>query len=137
MEIEQVEDLIQEAEQAMKQAEAAKNKINKQKGLAKAKQEKLEPIEAAITHLRTRITMLLQIKDAKIPFYDKLPKDHQFYKHFMMSIEYNRMSKAATQYIDDGKKLFQGAMMRIRDDEQVAKGYQSPGNSPKKRKVYQ
>lgn len=50
--------------------------------------------------------MLLQIKDAKIPFYEKLPKDHQFYKHFMMNIEYNRMNKVAVNYNEDNKRLF-------------------------------
>lgn len=49
----------------------------------KLKQKKLEPVERALAELRERIQKLEIIKDAKIPFYEKLPKDSPFYKHYM------------------------------------------------------
>jgi hypothetical protein len=132
-----VEEMIEETEEAIKKAEAAKNKINKQKGLAKAKQEKLAPIEAALSQLRERLLMLVQIKGAKIPFYEKLPKDHQFYKHFMMGLEFSKMNKAATQYIEDNKRLFQGTLLRMREDSSNAAAMALSSYSPKKLKMYE
>jgi len=77
MEIEEIDVLIENAEGEVKQLDDAKRKIKRQKSLtAKAREVKLEPIDEQLKFLRERITMLLYIKDAKIPFYDKLPKDN-------------------------------------------------------------
>ena len=80
----------------------------------------MQPIEQAIQMLRLRITMLLQIKDAKIPFYEKLPKDNQFYKHYVQNIKFARMKEAATQKADEDKVLFDTAAENIEAEHQKA-----------------
>mmetsp|Transcript_42744 Transcript_42744/g.65681 ORF Transcript_42744/g.65681 Transcript_42744/m.65681 type:complete len:190 (+) Transcript_42744:1763-2332(+) len=107
MEVEEVEALIEKAERDMKMAEDAKRKIRRQKATtAQARDAKLGPIEASLIQIRKRITMLYQIKDLKIPFYEKLPKDHQFYIHFMQNLEYQRIREAARQKVDQNRNLF-------------------------------
>ena len=74
--------------------------------------------------------MLLYIKDAKIPFYDKLPKDNQFYKHFMQSMSFNRMRDAALAKVNEDRQLFEGAVEKLQADVNRAKLQDSPvGNS--------
>ena len=48
----------------------------------KAREDKLKPIEAEINFYRDQIIFFLQLKDAKIPAEEKLPKDHQYYLHY-------------------------------------------------------
>jgi hypothetical protein len=71
--------------------------------------------------------MLLQIKDAKIPFYEKLPKDNQFYKHYMQNIRFTRMKDVATSKMDEDRMMFDGAGIKIMEDAEQAEKHQSPG----------
>ena len=45
--------------------------------------------------LKERIDLLLIYKEKKTPFYEKLPKDSAYYKHFMNLVYANRMSDVA------------------------------------------
>lgn len=49
----------------------------------KTKSKKIYPIDQAIHEFRVKIQELEVIKNGKIPFYEKLPKDSAFYKHYM------------------------------------------------------
>lgn len=61
----------------MAENNAAKNKIKRNKvKTAQAKEKECEEFEANLQECRTKITILLKIKEAKIPYYEKLPKDH-------------------------------------------------------------
>ena len=40
--------------------------------------------------------MLEIVKDKKIPFYEKLPKDSPFYKHYMSVLTASRLQEAAS-----------------------------------------
>jgi hypothetical protein len=62
---------------------------------------------------REKIMFLLRIKEAKIPFYEKLPKDHQFYKHFMATIGTKRMKDAANIKVEEDRNLFEDAGVKI------------------------
>ena len=73
----------------------------------------MQPIEDELKLLRFRITFLLQIKDAKIPFYEKLPRDNQFYKHYMQNLNFNRMNEAAKEKASEDRMLFEGASEKI------------------------
>ena len=42
---------------------------------------------------------LLQIKNAKTPVFEKLPKDHQFYLHYDQKMGFNRMNMTAQDEI--------------------------------------
>jgi len=50
------------------------NKMSK-----KDRKKALQPIEEALRTLRTRLIKLEELKDRKIPFWEKLPKESQFY----------------------------------------------------------
>jgi len=43
----------------------------------------LKPIEDEIKFLRNNVAEMLYVKDQKIPFYEKLPKESSFYSHYM------------------------------------------------------
>lgn len=87
MEIEEVDAMIEELDRGMKDAEKLVKKINSKKVMTEQQKKKeIAPLEEQLKETRDKIMFLLQIKEAKIPFYEKLPKDHQFYKHFMASI---------------------------------------------------
>lgn len=59
-------------------------KIKNKKGTTeKAKEAKLEPIIEALKEGKMFILDMLMRKNQKINWYDKLPQDHQFYKHFI------------------------------------------------------
>jgi len=79
--------------------------------------------------------MLLQIKDAKIPFYEKLPKDNQFYKHYMQNLKFQRMKDVAANKAEEDKVLFDGAREKILDD--MVKSQAIHGSPNKKRWLYE
>ena len=81
--------------------------------------------------------MLVQIKDAKIPFYDKLPKDHQFYKHYMQGLSHNRMSEAAKQKAEQDRAMFEMAAETMQMDQEKAQRFQSPGGTLSRRIPYE
>jgi len=59
-------------------------KIKNQKSVtAKAKEAKLEPLLEGIKFTKAKMLDLLMRKNQKIEWYDKLPPEHQFYKHFI------------------------------------------------------
>ena len=133
MEVEEVEALIEKADRELKMGEDAKKKILRQKGQTKKAQDaKLQPIEEGLVMLRARITMLLQIKDAKIPFFEKLPKDNQFYKHYIQSLNFNRMKEAAKDKAEEDKVLFEGAVEKLTLDHERADNHPSPCSNKKR-----
>ena len=73
----------------------------------KIKQKKLEPVERVLFDLRQKVQKLEIIKDAKIPFYEKLPKDSPFYKHYMSVLYAARMQEATTKKVVEDRNLFQ------------------------------
>jgi hypothetical protein len=75
----------------------------------KIKHKKLEPVEKALAELRERIQKLEVIRDAKIPFYEKLPKESPFYKHYMSVLYAGRMQEAAAKKILEDRNLLLSA----------------------------
>lgn len=98
MELEELEGLIRQAEDQMNDCNKQKLKMSKSNksdfGTQKAKEQKLAPLEEEIKFWRHRIIMLYQIKNYKIPFYEKLPKDSQFYRHLITLLSYNKMKES-------------------------------------------
>lgn len=72
----------------------------------KLKQKKLGPVESVLSELRERIQKLEVIKDAKIPFYEKLPKDSPFYKHYMSVLYAARMQEATAKKVIEDRNFF-------------------------------
>ena len=96
MEIEEIQSHIEQAEAAMEEKRRAIAKINAKKNMTdNAKKKETQVPKEEVELLKQRIVMLYRIKDFKIPFYEKLPKDNQFYKHLMQNLNFNRMKDAA------------------------------------------
>ena len=50
--------------------------------------------------------MLLEIIDFKTPFYEKMPKDNQFYKHYMNTLQLVNMSNMLAETVEQEKNIF-------------------------------
>ena len=72
------------------------------------------------------IMFYLEVIDWRTPYYMKLPKDHQFYKHFMQSLKQKRLRDAAKTKVNDDRELFNGARDRILADMARAHAQSSP-----------
>jgi len=73
--------------------------------------------------------MLLQIKDTLIPFWDKLPKDSQFFKHYMQNINYAKLKNVAEGKAEEEAMHFKDAVDKMtRDHESAEKSYSPMGN---------
>lgn len=84
MSIEEIDVLIEKAQREVEVwLEQKKKYMANKMWTNKTKSKKVAPINDAIQELRERISKLEIIKDGKIPFYEKLPKDSAFYKHYM------------------------------------------------------
>jgi hypothetical protein len=81
----------------------------------KIKNKKLEPVENVIKELKERIAKLDVIRDAKIPFYEKLPKDSPFYKHYMSVMYAARIEETGARKILEDRNLMQNAAATILD----------------------
>jgi hypothetical protein len=46
-------------------------------------ERKLVDVDHDIVKKRQHIQKLKDVKDSKIPFFEKIPKDSMFYKHYM------------------------------------------------------
>ncbi len=114
MSIEEIDVLIEKAQREIEQALDIKRRILKHKMLTKkVKNKKLEPVEKVLFELRERVQKLEIIKDAKIPFYEKLPKESPFYKHYMSVLYAARMQEAAAKKILEDRNLLQSAAATI------------------------
>ena len=90
------------------------------------------PFLEEIKALRDRIILLVRIKDFKIPFYEKLPKDNQFYKHFMQNLNFKKMKDAAEMKANEDKEMFKEASGKIQEEKARAQSLSSPGFRTKK-----
>jgi hypothetical protein len=53
---------------------------------------------------------LLRLKFYRIPFHEKLPKDNQFYRHYVQDLNATRMKESTGTVIDRDGTLFRGAI---------------------------
>ena len=79
----------------------------------KTKSKKIFPIDSAIYELRERIQKLEIIKDGKIPFYEKLPKDSAFYKHYMSVLYQARLQEATSKKVLEDRSMLSNAAATI------------------------
>lgn len=114
MDIEEIDVLIEKAQREIDQALDIKRRIIKHKMLTKkVKLKKLEPVEKALSDLRERVQKLEIVKDKKIPFYEKLPKDSPFYKHYMIVLYASRMQETAARKIVEDRAFLLSAAATI------------------------
>ena len=123
MDIEDIDARIQETEGLLKKQEKEFLQVQKQNKNAtqQARATKLQPIEDAINFLRQRIIFFLQLKDAKIQPYEKLPKDHQFYLHIEQFYEYNKIRETTIREKNECNSNFEQAIVHMKVDQERAK----------------
>jgi hypothetical protein len=85
MSIDEIDARIFQIQELIKQQNKVKKDMNKSKGLKLQKDKDSKPVEEELKKLRMENIRLLVIKDQKIPVHEKLPKDSQFYKHYMQN----------------------------------------------------
>jgi hypothetical protein len=106
MSIEEVDALIMKVQNEIAQALDIKKRILKHKMMTKkSKNKKLQPVEQELAVMRQRLAMLDQIKDAKIPFYEKLPKDSPFYKHYMSLLYSSKINNVMASKIAEDRNF--------------------------------
>ena len=114
MNIDELDVLIEEGEGEMQRARQEIAKIRRNKTIpAKQKQDKMEPFEEELKKLRYRVAYFVTLKDSKIPFYEKLPKQNEFYKHYMEQMRHKRVIEAAQVKASDDKAMFENASSKI------------------------
>lgn len=110
MEIEEIEGIIETKEKEMRDINKEKNKIQRSKGMNQgAKDTKMKPLNEALEELKQQMVLCYQIKEAKIPSYEKIPKDHVYYKHYMQKLEYMKMKNEASSKAADNRYMFEQA----------------------------
>ena len=63
--------------------------------------------------MRERIQKLEIIKDGKIPFYEKLPKDSAFYKHYMSVLYQARLQEVTSKKVLEDRAVLVNAAATI------------------------
>ena len=95
MEPEEIQTRIEAEETQMNKLIKEKNRIEKKKvATDNQKKKELEPIELELTNIRKKIMLLLEIKNALIPAEQKLPKDHQYFKHYQQTCKFKKQKPA-------------------------------------------
>ena len=61
-----------------------------------------------------------RIKEAKIPSYEKLPKEHMYYKHYMQKLEFMKMKNSTQSKAVKDRFAFEEASMKLKMDAQKA-----------------
>ena len=96
-EIEQIDNEIEWREKSIERCRKEIAQIlKKSKTMTQnAKEQKTKGSQDEIETYRKQIMALYMFKESKTPSYEKLPKDHQYYKHYMQKVEYLRMKLGA------------------------------------------
>lgn len=122
MEIEEIEGIIETKEKEMRDINKEKNKIQRSKGMNQgAKDTKMKPLNEALEELKQQMVLCYQIKEAKIPSYEKLPKDHMYYKHYMQKLEYMKMKNEASSKAADNRYMFEQAAFKLKAEADDAR----------------
>jgi hypothetical protein len=83
--VDEIEVLIKDSENALERQYRQRDKLKSpETNMSKADKKKaLQVIDEQIKGTIIRFNMLTNLKEFKIPFYEKLPKQSQFYLHYM------------------------------------------------------
>lgn len=84
--VEQVDELIEACETQIYGILKVVRGLRADKRLSKGdRKSKLKPLEDQLYLKESHMTMLLKVRDDKIPFHKKLPKESCFYSHYMQT----------------------------------------------------
>ena len=81
---------------------------------------------------------LVAKKDAKIPFYEKLPKTNMFCRHYIENLRHKRIIDAAESKADQNRIKFESASEKIDFEKEKSRYADSPesNNYGKKTRLY-
>lgn len=71
----------------------------------KDRKKALQPVEEELRKLRWKLQYLEDLREAKIPFWQKLPKESQFYVHYVQMLYNNSIKDAATELVTQDQQL--------------------------------
>jgi len=129
MDVDEINGLVKQCADEIQEAEKGKKQVLKK--LRNATQQNIKkevaPFNECMAFYTARQIMLIEIEAAKTPFYEKMPKDNQFYKHFMNGLQLVNMSKSIADTVQLDKDMFKEAAERIAEDKENADGRLSPG----------
>ena len=80
----------------MKEMGSASTKTMKDAARKKA-QKANQPLIEMCNQIKRRITELEEVREAKIPIQEKLPKDSIYYKHFMQKMFNDKITAETSQ----------------------------------------
>lgn len=127
MDIEEIDALIEEAEGEMERARAEIAKIRRNRATpANQKDSKCAPFLEAQTQLRLWCAFLIHQKDQKIPFYEKLPKSSEFYRHHVQNQRHKRLHEAARGKAEEDRMKFESASEKIDYERERSRNCDSP-----------
>lgn len=113
MTVEQIDEMIDKAEKEIQVLDRQKKTLrNKSIKNGKIKKE-LKTIEDQLRTMRLKCERWAVIKDSKIPFWEKLPKDSQFYKHFMNIRFATEIVDAADRQATEDRELMQKVKEKV------------------------
>ena len=117
MDVDEINGLIAQCEEQISEAERGKRQVTKKaKNSTQLNLKKdLAPFNEAIKFYTARLIMLVEIVDVKTPFYEKMPKDNQFYKHYMNTLQLVNMSRMLAETVAQEKSVFQNAQIQIKE----------------------
>ena len=131
MDVDEINGLIKQCADEIQEAEKGKKQVLRK--LRNATQQNIRkevgPFNDCIAFYTTRQIMLIEVEAAKTPFYEKMPKDNQFYKHFMNGLQLVNMSAGIADTMQLDKDMFKEAAERIAADKEDADGRLAPGKT--------
>jgi len=122
MDIDEINGLAKQCEDEIAEAERGKRQVTKKaKNSTQLNLKKdLAPFNEAIKFYTKRQIMFMEIIDLKTPFYEKMPKDNQFYKHYMNSLQLVNMQKMLADTVEQEKSIFQNALFELKENDEIA-----------------
>ena len=82
------------------------------------KDAKIKQFLEPINELKEQMILCYRIKEAKIPSYEKLPKDHMYYKHYMQKLEFMKMKNESSSKAADNRYMFEQAGEKLKQEAQ-------------------
>ncbi|CDW80156.1 UNKNOWN [Stylonychia lemnae] len=81
--LEQIQELISQKNKELKTLNITKRRLQRNKMMTDRQKDKfLIPMEKDITKSTKRVALLEEVRETKVPFYEKLPKETREYEHF-------------------------------------------------------
>lgn len=114
LDIDEIDKRLEKVERDIKNIETQKVQVMRNKAASKRMQIlQLRDLDEAMHFQHMRREQLAKAKDFKIPFYQKLPKDSQFYLHYMNAMWMKRVLEAGSESAQHDLQMMQGIGLKL------------------------